>query len=1160
MKNILKYLIFGFVVFLNTNQLSAYNRPWTPNEQITKPCPGPGCEDECKSKCGCNPDGSEKTCDCEPGACCVDLGGGPNGGPTGAPWGQTGSPVYLKSGFFTWSDTDVSLVSKPTLKLTRSYTAFDSHLGLFGNSWISGFERLFIKTVKYSKDNLDVRSAETFYILRQPDSSRFYFKYDEQNNAFIDMGKIKLIANKIDDHHTTLTYPNNMVETYENGYLIERKDKNGNLLVLNYDTTHLLQSIQSGNATLNLTYNTNGFVSEVTDQTGRIWSYTYDANGNLSEVTDPTGATKTYSYQAHKLSYDAQISYLLTNISDGEGSVIIHVNYDTKGRVSSYTEGSNTYTYTYQNANTVSKRDNAGHTITYTLDNNGVITKVTDPLNAQTQGSYNEANRTLTTIDDNGNSWVKQQDEIGRTIASIDPLGNKTTYTYEGDNTRPSTITSPLGHVTTMTYDAKQNQLTVTDAKSNTQSFKYDAKGNAIEITDAKGAKTAIVYNANNQPTSITNALGYATTIAYDALGRQQSITDAEARTTTYEYDDMDRIVKTTDAIGNVVEYTYDKAGRLTSLKDPVGNTTTYTYDTYGRVATETRPDGGVTSYAYNTDNTIKTITRRDGKVVNYTYDAAKRPISQSVDGDTISYTYDAEGNILTTTNTMATVSFEYDETGKLTKETQLGIDITTSYDAESNVKTLSFLTQTVNYSRDALGLATNIDTTAFTYDANSIQTKLDYGNGTSEANTFDAIYNIKKIQTANETLDYTQDKTGLITSKNSTDYTYDNIGRLTQAGSDSFNYDAAGNNLNDNAVYNILNNRLSASDIYTVTYDSMGNIKSKHNKLTNTTSNYTFNTRNQLVSYEKLDDANQTTKALNYTYDAFNRRVSKTEDGVEQKYLYDGDDIVAILDSSNAVIATITHDESIDTALSITNANGTFYYHRDHQGSIIALTDSSGTVVESFTYDNHYGNIVNHTKDVETNNPYAYTGRELDTEELYYYRARYYDPSLQRFLGEDPIGFESKDFNFYRYVGNSPVLRNDASGLAGASLGAGASVGGHFGIAGGNISTGLGIGTDGPFRWTTVCFRLGFGFGIFGGAVGNAGLNPFPSDSGCPNNDCTITWSVGAGADVGAGAATGYSGGVGNGGVGAVGGTRAGGGLGFSLGIEICVTESCPL
>ena len=162
-----------------------------------------------------------------------------------------------------------------------------------------------------------------------------------------------------------------------------------------------------------------------------------------------------------------------------------------------------------------------------------------------------------------------------------------------------------------------------------------------------------------------------------------------------------------------------------------------------------------------------------------------------------------------------------------------------------------------------------------------SIQTKIAYPNATSEQHTFDAAYNIKKIQTANQTLNYTQDKTGLITSKNSTSYSYDDIGRLTQAGGDSFTYDKAGNNLNDNAVYNILNNRLNASDIYTITYDSMGNIKTKYNKLTKKTTTYTFNARNQLTQYVEQDENNQTTKTLSYTYDAFNRRASKTEETV---------------------------------------------------------------------------------------------------------------------------------------------------------------------------------------------------------------------------------------------------------------------------------------
>ena len=78
--------------------------------------------------------------------------------------------------------------------------------------------------------------------------------------------------------------------------------------------------------------------------------------------------------------------------------------------------------------------------------------------------------------------------------------------------------------------------------------------------------------------------------------------------------------------------------------------------------------------------------------------------------------------------------------------------------------------------------------------------------------------------------------------------------------------------------------------------------------------------------------------------------------------------------------------------------------------------------MVERFTYDNHYGKIITHTKNVETDNPYAYTGRVFDTLELYYYRARYYDPTLERFVSEDPIGFASGDFNWYRYVLVNPT------------------------------------------------------------------------------------------------------------------------------------------
>ena len=60
----------------------------------------------------------------------------------------------------------------------------------------------------------------------------------------------------------------------------------------------------------------------------------------------------------------------------------------------------------------------------------------------------------------------------------------------------------------------------------------------------------------------------------------------------------------------------------------------------------------------------------------------------------------------------------------------------------------------------------------------------------------------------------------------------------------------------------------------------------------------------------------------------------------------------------------------------------------------------------------------------------FSFTGREWDPEiGLYYYRARYYDPKVGRFIGEDPIGFGGGN-NFYGYVNANPTNSRDPLGL----------------------------------------------------------------------------------------------------------------------------------
>lgn len=89
-------------------------------------------------------------------------------------------------------------------------------------------------------------------------------------------------------------------------------------------------------------------------------------------------------------------------------------------------------------------------------------------------------------------------------------------------------------------------------------------------------------------------------------------------------------------------------------------------------------------------------------------------------------------------------------------------------------------------------------------------------------------------------------------------------------------------------------------------------------------------------------------------------------------------------------------------------------------------MTDPAGTVTTEYTYE-PFGNTT--VTGASNANPFQYTGREADGTGLYYYRARYYHPTLQRFIAEDPIGFLG-GLNAYAYVINNPLNRVDRRGL----------------------------------------------------------------------------------------------------------------------------------
>jgi len=98
-----------------------------------------------------------------------------------------------------------------------------------------------------------------------------------------------------------------------------------------------------------------------------------------------------------------------------------------------------------------------------------------------------------------------------------------------------------------------------------------------------------------------------------------------------------------------------------------------------------------------------------------------------------------------------------------------------------------------------------------------------------------------------------------------------------------------------------------------------------------------------------------------------------------------------------------------------------------DVLGSTVALTDTAGTIQTQYTYE-PFG--ATSTTGAPSDNAIDYTGRENDRTSLKYYRSRYYHPTRQRFISQDPLGFAGRDANLYAYVGNVPTAFRDPLGL----------------------------------------------------------------------------------------------------------------------------------
>jgi RHS repeat-associated protein len=753
-------------------------------------------------------------------------------------------------------------------------------------------------------------------------------------------------------------------------------------------------------------------ITRITDPAGRFVEFEYDGNNRLIRYTDQGAGVTQLEYDAnHRIIRRTDPRLAVTEYQyDSAGRTVREVLPGGAEHLFAYTTSGNTITETRWT-------DPNGNVTTYRFNGLGYETEIVDALGRVSRIERDPVNNLVRRrIDPAGRATQYFYNARGDMIRTIDPDSRETLIEYDSRFRKPTRIENALGHVTTMAYDAKGNLTSVTNAEFETTSFTYTAKAQLETITDPLNRVTRSAYDAEGNLIEFTNTADETETRSYDLANRLIAATDSLNRTARFTYDSRDRISEMQDGSGGLTKYAfdandnllsvhdqndnpvernvYDLRNRLTSKTDAKNLDTVYEYDLVGNLVRMTDRRGRVTEYVYDALNRVTQVSDADGRITTYAYDLAGN-LSRIGDTDSgeLLMSYDALNRLTEVVAPQGTVSYAYDAIGRRTSRTISGGDVTAyAYDKANRLKTVAVQGKTATYNYDAAGRLTervlpNGMTVAYSYDAADRVTAMAYQKA-----------DLTPVETATYAYDAGGQRIEKALGSGSVQETpfeasYDEANRLTQI--------------------------TLAGEEFTLSYDENGNLASKSGPVSGTTS-YTWNARNQLTALAGPAGA------ASFRYDAQGRRIEKTVNGVTTGFLYDGAQAIAELKGSS--LDTVYHTGlAIDEVLARYAPLGNRTLLTDALMSVIAQANDDATVSNFYAYS-PYGETV--VLGADDGNPLQYTGRENDGTGLYYYRARYYDPGLKRFLSVDPIG-PSGGPNLYAYVEGNPVAANDPLGLA---------------------------------------------------------------------------------------------------------------------------------
>jgi RHS repeat-associated protein len=770
-----------------------------------------------------------------------------------------------------------------------------------------------------------------------------------------------------------------------------------------------------------------GRITEIDGPNGKVTKYAYSAVGDLSQFTDANGAMDTFSYNA---------AHRLLSVVGPGGVKLRTLNYGPDGRLTSLTDGS-------------------GRTITLSSNVNANSQIVTSPSGGLTTLSTYGADGNLASKEEafSGHSRVTsyQYDSEGRLTQTTKPLGRVETLTYDAAGNITSR-TTPKNEKWTYTFNAL-NEQTATTAPDGTviESFTYDALGNLTAATKRDGTvvtytnnseglpltatdsfgTTSFEYDADQQLIAQTDPAGRVIRQTYDASGNVISIQNPAGETTQFARNSLDQLVQMTAANGSMYGSTYDAFGRLTAFTDTAGRTRNYQYDAANRLVKFVDRANRSATYGYDPDGNVATITYTDGDVQTGTWDPVGRLVSLT-DADTI-------------------VERTYNDADDLVSERTRGNngvalpDVTVSYTTDADGQRISSSGPAggIAYAYDSRGRLSSLQDNAsgvftFTYDATDRLTGLSRPNGVNDVLSYHESNLTARDASIGGSIraraEYALDSLGRHTSLTDLDgghmFTHDLADRLTSAthpaasglAAESFAYDTVGNRTSwagspSGSVSYDAGMQLKSDGTNDYTYDAEGRLTQRRNRSTGDVTRYTWSDTGRLTSLTAPSGTTST-----YRYDAFGRRLEVNDNGAIRRFAYSGWNLSNEFDGGNALRATYVAGIFPDSVYEIVR-NGTRYYPLfAGDGSVTTLTDATGVSVGRVRYS-AFG--VAQSSGV-TEPSVSFTGHQFDAATgLFYARDRYYDPTLGRFLSQDPL----PAINPYVYASDAPTDLTDPTG-----------------------------------------------------------------------------------------------------------------------------------